>query len=216
MHSNVASVLGRYANAYVSCYSKTDYERLLSFGAPREKLSFIRFGKHTSSEWRGNLPVGYMSGNSIHRRGVGCGFSLLEQLIQAKTPILLSGKDTQELPYGLGEISFEAMKNMYRTCRCYVSMGTTPAPYVLTLTEALCCGMPVVAYNNGSGIDREGIDVIVCNSVIDMYHEIMRLIDDNSYACERSRKSVETAKQFEINHVAKQWDDFISTMRSAT
>lgn len=217
MHRNVAVILNQYPNAYVSAYSRTDYQRLIDFGANPEKVRMIRFGKELAhyGTWNGNLPVAYLSGNSFHRRGVGCGFVQFQELIKCKTPILVSGKDTDELPYGLGELSYAALLNMYRTCRCYVSMGTTPAPYVLTLSEALCMGMPVVAYNNGAGIAYEDLGVKVCNSVVDMYHEIIRLIDEKEYANRQSKIMIEKSKQFDIRYVGKQWDDFINTMVTA-
>lgn len=55
------------------------------------------------------------------------------------------GPGSEVLPGGLGEASYEDMKDALRTARAYLYTGTQPASYTLGLIEAMMTGIPVVS-----------------------------------------------------------------------
>jgi glycosyltransferase involved in cell wall biosynthesis len=104
---------------------------------------------------------------------------------------------------------------MYRQFRCYVSLGTKPAPLVLTLIEAICTGTPVIAYDNGCGITGEGLGVLVVDNVVDLHNAISMLVTNTiAVADELSGTMKETAKrEFAIEVVAGKWESFMEEMK---
>jgi hypothetical protein len=213
----VSDTLKTYPNGFVVAYSKREYNLFLAAGAPANKVRMIRFGKAVNEYqafggWNGDAQFAFVAGNSIHRRGEGCGWPILGRVLsESPHSLLISGKDTEELPNGLGELSFDTLRSMYRNARCFVSMGTCPAPYVLTLMEAMCSGCPVIAYNNGWGIRDEGFDIIVVDSPYLLSYYINQLIKDKAFAQYWSQKVKTSAmRNFEMGKVAMDWANFLN------
>lgn len=216
-HAHTVRVCVDNKNAYVVAYSITDYNRFMEMGMPIEKCAMIRFGKELSEfkgDWTGRMPVCYMTCNSILRRGDGCGISVVKNLIEASTiPLLITGRETSQVSLGVDDLSYAGMRNLYKQARCYLAIGTQPAPYTLTPVEAMCSGTPVVAYNNGCGIVNEGFPVLVANSAREINDTVSALIENRQYASMWSIRSLNYAKEnFEMEIVANQWQDFMDTM----
>lgn len=218
-HKHVAQILVARKNTFVVSYSHKDHNNLIDLGAPPDKCRMIRFGKVISDfrdfgGWNGRLPICYMSCNALKRRGDGTAWPLAEQLIErAPFPFILSGKESLQHACGMGELSYETLKAMYRHCRCYLSLGTQPAPYVLTIVEAMCTGTPVVALNNGCGILDEHLGVLVVHNLAEMFTMVHALILDHGLASmhgERMRLIAE--REFSMDRVAQQWNEFIEVM----
>ncbi|MFA5936527.1 MAG: glycosyltransferase [Candidatus Paceibacterota bacterium] len=218
-HKQVVGVLATYTNAWLVNYSKTDHNRMLKLGAPENKMEMIRFGKDLEDYrklggWTGRLPMAYMSCNSIMRRGGGCGWDFLKNLYEkSNIPILLGGRENEEVPFGIGEQSYASLQSMYRNARCYITLGTQPAPYVLTLVEAMCAGCPVIAFDNGCGIRDEDLGVIVAETAGDIYREVMRLCNEwNSARAYSIRMLAAANREFDLEVVAEKWEKFMERM----
>lgn len=56
-----------------------------------------------------------------------------------------AGPESEQLPGGLGVLSYEYMQQYLRDARCYLYTGTQPASYTLGLLEALMTGVPTVS-----------------------------------------------------------------------
>jgi glycosyltransferase involved in cell wall biosynthesis len=88
-----------------------------------------------------------------------------------------------------------------------------PAPYTLSLIEAMCTGTPVVAYNNGCGIVSEGLGVVTANSADDIVRKVLMIMNDRDLAEEVSAEMREKSKMFDVNVVYPQWESFINKAR---
>jgi len=217
-HHHVAAILGNTPNAYVVCYSRKEEHMFKKLGAPEEKYRMIRFGKvleeFREPGWNGRLPIGYMSCNSIERRGEGCGWPAAKRLIDSVGfPLLLSGRETESLPNGIGELDYEGIKSMYRNARCFVSLGTKPAPLVLTQIEAMMTGCPVIVLDNGCGILQEGLPLFVAKSVEDVEFLVRRMCEDIRYATEASQAARQRVEdEFSMAKIMDRWKVFMEVM----
>jgi len=217
-HQQTAALLCARKNTYVVAYSKKEYNMLIGLGAPLRKVRMIRFGKVISDfeeggGWTGRLPICFMSCNSLKHRGDGTSWPVMDRLMRGDIPLLLGGKDSLQHPCGIGEISWDALKSVYRQARCYLTLGTKPAPYVLTLVEAMCSGTPVVAYDNGCGITGEDLGVLIAHSVDEIVLLVKSICSDRELAQQYSRKMKECAYlNFDMNRISLQWNEFMEEM----
>ena len=192
------------------------FERL---GVPKDKYRMIRFGKVMEDfcehgGWNGRLPIAYITCNSVERRGEGCGWSTLNSMMgDMGLPIILSGKETETLRRGIGELDYEGMKSMYRNARCFVSLGTQPAPLVLTQIEAMVTGCPVIVLDNGCGIADEGLPVIVLKKDYEVGAQVEEMCTYYHVASRQSRHAMtQVDEEFNMTKVAKRWEEFMVTM----
>lgn len=218
-HTHVASTLMSVPNAYVVCYSRKEERMFKALGVPDRKYRMIRFGKliddyRLHGGWNGVLPVAYMTCNSVERRGDGCGWPLLKSLMDTQLPVMLSGKETETLKRGIGELDYEGIKSMYRNCRCFVSLGTQPAPLVLTQIEAMVTGCPVIVYDNGCGIVDEGLPVVIARTEVELDCIVTQVLGDYSLAVSLSKKAdTQVVAEFNMGNVAARWEAFMETMK---
>lgn len=148
-------VLKRYNNIHVVCYSEQVRDRYAAQKVPYNQLHVIRFGLYLDEyrPWIGDISMFFCAHNSIHRRGKGCGWPEFKAIANC-VPHLLAGNETEQVG-GLGELTYESLKMLYRRSCCYLAMGTVPAPYTLTPVEAMATGCPIVFWDNGAGIAKE-------------------------------------------------------------
>jgi len=219
-HEQVADILQHEENAFVVCYSYKELYLLRSLGAPENKVKLIRFGKELSEfrqhgGWTGRLPICFIACNAIKRRGDspggGMSWEIAKELIESDLPIVIGGRESLGLPCGIGELSWEALRSMYRQARCYLSLGTKPAPYVLTIVEAMCTGTPTIAYDNGCGIAEENLGCRVASS-IDEIKAMIASCMNTGYARQTSREMLKASEAFNMEDVAHQWQSFMETM----
>lgn len=193
-HPLIARLCNQYEKAYVIPYSLKDWNTYKQLGVPDKKNRLIRFGKYTTDygDWKGTIPAVYISCNDIHNRGNGCYYAILQH-IRAYIPFIISGKNTQAIN-GLGEICETSMRSCYQNCRAYLSLGTAPAPYVMTMMEATMAGCPLVLYDNGHGIANEGLKSYCDKNVNNIIQELKRLIAEPNQ--EAHEKALEDRKLF--------------------
>lgn len=218
-HRHTACIVNNYPNAYAVSYSHKDHNHLIELGANPNKVRMIRFGKDLEEfrehgGWNGRLPIAYMSCNGIQHRNEGTSWPMFNELMKTNVPLVLSGADSRRHPYGIGELDYVTLKAMYRQCSMYISLGTKPAPLVLTLIEALCTGTPVIAYNNGCGIANERLEgVVVVQDVVELYNTIQTLLSNRRGLELLSAGARACAdREFGMEVVADKWDKFMETM----
>ena len=218
-HQHTAAILATMSNAYCVCYSRKEERMFERLGVPKDKYRMIRFGKVMEDfcehgGWNGRLPIAYITCNSVERRGEGCGWSTLNSMMgDMGLPIILSGKETETLRRGIGELDYEGMKSMYRNARCFVSLGTQPAPLVLTQIEAMVTGCPVIVLDNGCGIADEGLPVIVLKKDYEVGAQVEEMCTYYHVASRQSRHAMtQVDEEFNMTKVAKRWEEFMVTM----
>ena len=215
-HEHVGKLCAAYPKAFVTSYSVKDYNTYIRLGCPPDKISMIRFSKYLSDfkPWKGKWPVCYISCNSIHRRGDGCGWEILQKIEKSGIPIILGGCETANAcDYGLGETEEVAMQNIYCNAMCHLHLGTAPAPITLTLLEAFCAGTPVIPYHNGFGLIDEGFELDFLGNVQGLIDAIKRNLTDESYRVEQHQKSVRNAKHFDVTTVATKWRNLLERIK---
>jgi len=162
-------IVKKYPNIHLVPYSQQIVDRYVRLGIPLKQLHLIRFGvaineyqaiphpAQVDKEGKSKLcrmPFWFTAHNSVHRRGKGCGWTELVEIMRLLPFYVLCGNETEKVG-GLGELTYDALKTLYRRCTIYLSMGTVPAPYTLTPVEALASSCPIVFYDNGCGIEKE-------------------------------------------------------------
>jgi hypothetical protein len=108
--------------------------------------AMIRFGKYPSDflPWVGDdLVVGNVT-QHMRQRGDSCGYPAWAVVTQF-LPVKPAGPGSEDLPGGIGPLSYETMLHYLRHLRTYFYTGTQPASYTLGLMEAMLAGVPVVS-----------------------------------------------------------------------
>ena len=201
----------------IVCYSKTEYKiyYVLSYDnrSIRNRLFYIPFGLDSNefNGWEGTNNTVYTTCNDIHNRAQACGWSEYKQIIVG-IPAVLSGRNTEEVG-GVGLLPYDKLKFYYQMHRCYLSMGTIPAPYTLTPLEAAMTGCPTVIYDNGMGVADEEIANIsfFSSNISEIRNYIVSLINDYEFAKRKSEITRQKAMEiFDIEAVSQSWKEIIS------
>lgn len=84
----------------------------------------------------------------------------------------------------------------------------------LAITEAMECGLPVVAFDNSGPkeiINKPNINGILIENhdVTQLANEIIKLIEDNEKRKSMSLESINRAKDFKVDNIIKQWIEII-------
>ncbi len=209
-YDELARICRENPSGWIAAYSTKDYNGHLNAGTPGHKVRLIRFGKYLTDfkPWEGNGGFIYASCNNIQDRGNGCGWEHMKKCMD-HLPIRISGKGTDKLKGGLGEITVDAMNKNRREAAGFLSFGTMPATFVMTQMEAWCAGTPTLIWDNGFGISGEGLDGILTSNVDQLIEEGKRLLKDEGYRQARHRDSLHNAELFDVTEVGMQWSKLI-------
>ena len=104
------------------------------------------------------------------------------------------------------------MRNIYRHAMCHLHLGTKPAPITLTLIEAFCSGIPVVANNNNCGLTEEGFELTFYDDVNGLSTEIKKMLTNESYRKEQHLKSIKNAENFDVKIISIQWKELLERL----
>ena len=199
-------------NFIIVVYSLKEFIMLTRAGMPSDRLHMIRFAKapdeYEPHAWVGSDKRCFVPCNSIHNRGGGCNWSRIEWLLNAQAPLLLGGRDTQEVG-GLGELSYDDYRLRLRTAALYLHVGTVPAPYTLTLIEAAHSGTPIIAFDNGCGLAIEAFHgVRIVKDDEDAMRTIKAVLSDPFAGNEMHKASCDlAATAFSWDSHLRQWSD---------
>lgn len=209
----VAAEVVTRPNVFIAAYSKTDYHRYLDLipGAPRSRVRMIRFCSDQPQKWNGSIPACMVACNSLADRMEACSGHVIEGLRRRNVPLLLIGRDTERMG-GLGELAFADVQMFYRAARCYLSLGTAPAPYTMTLMEAMTTGMPVAAWNNRHGIRDEGFSgLYIADTVDTLADRLLAWTADIALAYQAAEECRRTAlAEFNPATISGQWQSLFT------
>lgn len=94
--------------------------------------------------WEGSESRVITVSQSMKKRGSSCNFDAFQKVTESFERRLYGpGNETSGVMGG--ELSFDALKEVYRKNRCYFYSGTQPASYTLNFLEAFVTGIPIVA-----------------------------------------------------------------------
>ena len=189
--------------------------------------AIIRFYKDSVeyNNWIGNRLQVIAIAQSFKKRGEHLGFSVFDR-VTANFQRKVFGTENSDLAdINGGQISFQHLKNELRENRVFFYYGTQPAPYTLSLIEAMMTGIPVVCAGSklrDTGIYRwphYEVPEIISNGVngyfSDSYDELVGYIDllmkDYETAKRIGQAGRETAiKLFDKTKIMNEWAEFLN------
>lgn len=127
-------------------YSPKEAEAFTAWGAFAGQDALIRFGKDPD-EWQGWTGERAVVGNitqHMRQRGDACGYAFWEEATRGLHAVP-AGPGSEELPGGIGILTYDEMRTYLQRIRVYLYTGTRPASYTLGLIEAMMTGTPVVS-----------------------------------------------------------------------
>lgn len=186
--------------------------------------AMIRFYKDESEfgEWHG-IKGGVMTvGQSMKQRGKFCGYDIWEAVTNGM-PRTIYGPGNEELPYFGGCLSYQELKEAYRSHGVYVYTGTYPAAYTLNFIEAMMSGIPLVcighalwnigAYNIQAyevpEIIKNGVNGFISEDIGELRSYVEKLLSDKELASRVGQEGRKTAiSLFGKEMIKNQWKEF--------
>lgn len=134
-------------------------------------------------------------------------------------PRVLMGSRTDEVDFGVGEVSPDELKRTLRAARVYLYTGTQPASYTLGLIEAMMTGTPVVSigprwmqiFGSYSPLLFEGHYIAVeWTDHVSEAHDVLEryLAEPDTEASEFTRERA--IELFGIDTIREQWAAFLA------
>ena len=190
-------------------------------GAWAGQQALIRFGKYAGDypAWEPYLEVPYVANvtQNMAGRGDWCGHSWY---LEATRGLVArpAGPGSEQLPGGLGALSYPDMLEYLRRASAYVYTGTVPASYTLGLLEAMLVGVPIVSMSGQAWMGPPELwegDELAGESATDpgdAREKLGFLLAHAEYGSQQSdyfRHQHERVGQFTVEAVAPQWDELL-------
>ena len=101
------------------------------------------------------------------------------------------------------------VKSFYRNSSIFISTSRWEG-FGLVITEAMECGLPVVAFRNSGPqeiINKNNVNGILVENgnVNELVKSVLNLIRDEKVLIEMSKESIKRAKDFSIEETAQEW-----------
>lgn len=198
-------------------YSPAEQRYFEPRGAWAGQDALIRFGKYPSDygAWDGfHARVANVT-QDMRQRGDWVGLTYYLQATQGLVaqPV---GKGSEDLPGGLGKLSYGDMTEYLASSRCYLYTGTIPASYTLGLIEALLTGVPVVSIGPdawmgpGELLEAHELTGLWFDDPQGAKAQLRELLNDGAYAWTVGRSQREAAlAAFSVDVVGEQWRAFL-------
>lgn len=189
--------------------------------------AIIRFYKDDQEfkGWTGEKKFLITVAQSFKKRGEHLGYHVFEKVAEG-FPAKVYGTENEDLgEMNGGSPSYVNLKGELRQNRVFFYYGTQPAPYTLSLIEAMMTGIPVVAAGprlRDTGIYRwpqyeipeiitNGVNGYVSDSIDELRGYVHMLLEDEGKARAIGEAGRNTAlKLFNRKDIMKQWADFLS------
>lgn len=198
-------------------YSPKERRFFESVGSFAGEDALIRFGKYPDDygPWIGDDPVVGNVTQDMAKRGDACGLSFWLEATKG-LPAKPAGQGSEELPGGIGKLSYPDMIEYLRRIRVYLYTGTQPASYTLGLIEAMLSGVPVVSVAPDKWMWApglfEGHEIAAIGRVTpDTAREsLAHFLGDEEAAYDSGQIAREKAIDlFGIDTIAEQWREFL-------
>lgn len=197
-------------------YSPAEQRAFAPYGAFAGQDALIRFYKDPA-DWYGWTGEAAVVGNitqDMAGRGPFCGLDFWLAATQGLA-VSPAGPKSENLPGGIGTLTYDEMRAYLRSIRVYLYTGTQPASYTLGLIEAMMTGTPVVSIGAGRMwlpplfeadeiVGQAADDPVLAHAALSEY-----LTD---YADARSHGQAMRAKAIRLfgrDTIAKQWKAFL-------
>ena len=144
---DLEETMAHYAKLGMQIVRYSPKERNLEkYGVFAGEDAMIRFGKYPA-DWYGWTGEDAVVGNltqSMTDRAEHTGYRFWREATEG-LPTRPAGGGSEDLPNGVGLLSYDGMREYLRRIRVYYYTGTAPASYTLALIEAMMTGTPVIS-----------------------------------------------------------------------
>ena len=188
--------------------------------------AIIRFAKDPNefTGWSGDRKQIITFAQSFKRRGAHLGYTIFEKIIDGFEAKVYGPDNEDLLLLNGGQRSYEELKRDMREARAYFYFGTVPAPYTLSLIEAMMTGVPVVAVGpklrelspytwknyEVPEIIANGVNGFWSDSIGELRDYITQLFEDDLLATRISIAARKTAVElFGKRQRQQEWSDFL-------
>lgn len=191
--------------------------------------ALIRFGKDEDefNNWNGEKEHVITFAQSFMKRGDHLNYPLFEEVTYQFNRKVFGPENENLGTINGGVRSYQELKQELRDARVFYYFGTVPAPYTLSIMEAMMTGIPVVAV--GSGLRRHpaypwnnyeiptiienGVNGFVSDSVTELQGFIRLLLSDKHRAREvGERGRARAIELFGYQSVMSAWNYFLKTI----
>jgi hypothetical protein len=131
---------------------------------------------------------------------------------------ILCGKYNEMIPYAKNNVSENELVELRSNCRVYLALCSKPAPLVITFSEAMMAGMPIVTFGKKligyewfeqPDFIENGINGFYGNTISEIQNYIRILLSDYEWSKSISIKARETAiKHFSPDIAREKWRIF--------
>ncbi len=136
-------------------------------------------------------------------------------------PAKPAGPGSEQLPGGIGTLTYDEMRAYLRSSRAYLYTGTQPASYTLGLIEAMMTGVPVVSIGSShmnifpygpSMFEGNELAVWAFDDPAKAAYMLAKILDDAEFAQAYSKLQRQTAiERFGIETIGRQWREYLGT-----
>ena len=175
--------------------------------------------------WAGEVPQVITIGQMVKPREPFCRWALFEQVSRGFPRMLIGPQNEAVTEMRAEELSYGELKTTLKESRVFFYTGTYPAPYTLSLIEAMVSGIPVVAAGAelrnapfGGGkqlyeipeIITNGVNGYVSNNVGSLRMRIRSLLKDHRAAAAIGARGRERAIElFGKEEAKKRWREIL-------
>jgi glycosyltransferase involved in cell wall biosynthesis len=190
--------------------------------------AFIRFAKdkYEFTGWNGQRQHVITIAQSFKKRGEHLGYHLFEKVTYSLNRKVYGTENADLGEANGGSPSYEELKATLRDTRCMFYYGTQPAPYTLSLIEAMMTGVPIVAVGKKlrntiypwdsyevPDFISNGVNGFISDDIKELRGYIELLLNDHDTAKRIGQAGRETAiKLFEKRMIMNQWAKFLKTI----
>ncbi|HQE83660.1 MAG TPA: glycosyltransferase [Candidatus Hydrogenedentes bacterium] len=160
--------------------------------------------------YTGEIPAVIRVGNCMRMRNRMFDVDFQEQVCAGFANRIVG--DNPDIPESQPAESFDELRAIYRTHRCYlhVTREEYEDGYNLALLEAMATGMPVVSLANPTSPLTDGVDGLLSYEPVVLREHVKRLLEDISLAREIGARARETvARAFPLESFVEKWRETI-------
>jgi glycosyltransferase involved in cell wall biosynthesis len=234
-HEHWENIVRQFSDLKIVRYSPME-KNIPGFAGENE---LIRFGVDPEeyTGWTGGDNRVFVFGQSIKERNEFCGFPTIEIVTNGFNRVCYGSKNSPQeaknpeyaIDWASGALSFEELKNKFRTADVAFYTGTIPASYTLSFIEMMMTGTPLVCigrtlFNNEKffrdhnlyeipNIIKNGYNGFVSDSIIELKEYLSNLLKDEDLRKKISAGARETALNlFNKNKIKVQWEEFLKKL----
>lgn len=174
--------------------------------------------------WQGDRLQVITTAQSFKQRGDHLGYAIFDK-VTSNFKRKVFGTENESLgDVNGGRVSYQHLKNELKENRVFFYFGTVPAPYTISIMEAMMTGIPVVAvgpklrehqaykWPNYEIMDiiSNGVNGFVSDNISELQSYIQLMLDDKEKAEQIGKAGRETAiKLWGKEQRMREWADFL-------